>query len=157
MVCLWFFTGETPSPLFFSWFRSFWTHTMDRIAAGFLMEYGQNCCRFSMTRVSGLRQCNEQWFHGDFGFFLIFWFGHSERLDLTWVISFLFWFCDGLADSAARDSGRWADVTRSVGCMPRRCGYFGQCCLGDFEIFFAIFWLGEIRTYMGNFFSLMVG
>ena len=68
-------------------------------------------------------------------FFLIFWLGHSERLDLTWVISFLFWFCDGMADSAARDSGRWADVTRSVGCMPRRCGYFGQCCLGDFEIF----------------------
>ena len=47
-------------------------------------------------------------------FFLIFWLGHSERLDLTWVISFLFWFCDGMADSAALGSGRWADVREAL-------------------------------------------
>ena len=131
---------------------------MDRIAAGFLMENGQNCCRFSMTGVSGLRQCNEQWFHGDFGFFPYLLVGtFSERLDFTWVISFLFWFCDGMADSAARGSGRWADVTRSVGCMPTTLRIFWAMLSWRFRNIFAIFWLGEIRTYTGNFFSLMVG
>ena len=67
----------------------------------------------------------------------------QRGLEFTWVTSFLFWVSDGMVDSTARGLRRLADVTSTVG-GPRRCGYFVQCCLGDFEFLYAILWLEEI-------------
>ena len=89
--------------------------------------------------MSGLRQCNEQWLHGDFGFFPYLLVGtFLERLDFTWVTSFLFWFSDGMADSATRDLCRCNE----------------QLLHGDFE-FFLYLLVGAsseiFGIYMGNF------
>ena len=66
----------------------------------------------------------------------------QRDLEFTWVISFLFWFSDGMADSAARGL--------------RQCNE--QLFHGDFEFFLYLLvgtFSERFEIYMVTFFSLL--